>query len=73
MKVTQLIEWLWKIRDDYEGGGDFEVNVLIEANEPVKCQYEFPMNDMAVSKGTKTVILMHEKWTSMESLERDES
>lgn len=43
-------------------GSDASVDVLMEVNEPSKCQYQFPLNDVATSPKDKLVILMHEKW-----------
>lgn len=63
MKLKELINKLVELEN--KGYEDFDVDVLIETvrkdNIPA-CQYQYDLNDIAVSDRTKTVILMHEKW-----------
>lgn len=46
---------------------DAEIRLMIEVNEPKRCQFEFPANDLA--HAGNVIIIMHEKWVSMESLD----
>lgn len=63
MKLKELIQTLKEL--EAKGYQDYEVDVLIETvrkdNIPA-CQYQYDLNDIAVSDRTKTIILMHEKW-----------
>lgn len=46
-------------------GPEVPLHVMIEVNEPEKCQYEFEANDVAMVRGADAyVVIMHEKWTS---------
>lgn len=63
MKLHELVTHL-KVLED-KGYKDYEVDVLIETlkkDRTPACQYQYDLNDVAISDRTKTVILMHEKW-----------
>ncbi len=61
MTVKDLIARLEKLLR--EEGGNPTIDVLIEVNDPSPSQYQFPANDVAYSASTKSIIIMHEKWT----------
>jgi len=62
MKLPVLIKRLREIESHY--GEDFSVDLLMEINNPNTttgwCQYQYPLQDIAVSKKFKTVILIRE-------------
>jgi hypothetical protein len=63
MKLHELTSLLKDLEE--QGYKDYEVDVLIETLKKDKTpahQYQYDLNDIAVSNRTKTVILMHEKW-----------
>ena len=60
--LRELLKVLNRIAEMDEGMHlDDTVSVLIETENKKPCQYQFPMNDVAVSSRGE-VIIMHEKW-----------
>ena len=63
MKLKELVLTLNELQT--KGYEDYEIDVLIETVKKDKTpayQFQYDLNDIAVSTRTKTVILMHEKW-----------
>jgi hypothetical protein len=62
--LQELIKTLTTIQEKI--GPDALVDLLVEVDQPKKCQYQYPINDVGVSVKHKMVILMHEKWTGQD-------
>lgn len=63
MKLKDLIKHLQDWEQD--GKGDADVDVLIETPESSivkRVQFQYPLNRVAYSSKTNTIIIMHEEW-----------
>lgn len=55
MKASKLLDWLEKTVKTY---GDYDVELMIDTE---KAQYQYPLEDMAVSEKAGLIVLIYEK------------